>query len=203
MKYKIIFGIIIPLLLATTLIVLTSLNVGFGIEKNFIEKINLQDIFTDDYQIKNSIKIADIIIQNDYFLSRRYELPRLGICLDDKEGNSQRINAGNLQYGEGDYDYERGDFLYQTTYKSYPYYYGGYNEARNIQINANEKKSIRIFLQPAYNFMYRNYTQLLEQYGNYDALLVVELGDKYDYYNCADIDQSTLNKAIAIQILTD
>ena len=200
MKFKIIFGIIIPLLTIIVLVTLGSLNIGFSVKKDFVTKLTLKDIF-EESQLRNSIKIADITLENDYFLGKRYELPRLGICLDDKEGNLQRINAGNLQYSEGDYDYERGDFVYQTSYKSYPYYYGGYNEARNIQIKANEKKSIRVFLQPSYEFGYKNYTQLLEQYGEYDALLIFEIGNKYtSYYDCSNIDQETLDKATAIPI---
>lgn len=200
MKLKIILGIIIPLIIVITLTILGSLNIGFSVKKEFIDKLTFKDIFTENYQLRESIKIADITLENDYFLGRRYELPRLGICLDDKEGALQRINAGVLQYGEGDYDYEREDFLYETAYRTYPYYYG-YNEARNIQIKANGKKSVRVFLQPSYEFNYENYTQLLERYGDYNSLLVFEMGNKYkSYYYCSDIDQETLDKAIIIPI---
>jgi hypothetical protein len=203
MKYKIVFGIAIPTIIILLLVFLGSLNIGFSIDKTYVNQLAFQDIFTEDYQLRKSIKIADITVDNDYFLGKRYELPRLGICLDDKEGNLARLNAGNLQYSEGEYNYNSNDFIFsESSYRSYPYYYGGRSEARNIEINANNKKIIRIFLQPSYEFNYLNYTQLLNKYGDYDSLLIFELSNNYNsYYYCNQLDQETLNKAIAIPIV--
>lgn len=207
MKYKIIFGIILPLLLASTLIVLTTINAGFSVEKDFVNKLTYQDIFIDreNSQLRQTIKIADILIENDYFLGKRYELPPLGVCLNDKEGQLQRLNAGNLQYSEGEYNYETGDFVFSTERAlAYPYYYDNYNrEEKNIQISAYSKKKIRLFLQPSYDFRYRNYTELLKQYGDYDALLIFEIDNNDPYAYCNNLDQETLDKAIAIPLVKE
>lgn len=203
MKFKIIFGIALPVIIIVILVILGSLDIGFSVKKKFIDKLSLQDIFTQDYQIKNAIKIADITLENNYFLGKRYDLPGLGICLDDIEGNHPRIEAGSLLYGEGQYNYEKGGFIYQETdmYRSYPYYGSNRAEAKNIQIGANEKKNIRIFLQPSYQFAYRNYTELIQQYKEYDSLLIFETDNNRNlYYACNDLDQETLDKAISIPI---
>ena len=205
MKYKIILGIILPLLLAIALIILASSNTGFSVKKDFLNKLTFQEVFgnSENYPPGQQLKIAEITIENNYFLGKRYELLPLGICLDDKEGQLPRLNAGNLQYNEGEYNYETGDFIFSTEKSlAYPYYYDSYNrEEKNIQISAYSKKKIRLFLQSSYNFGYRNYTELLKQYGNYDALLIFEINNKYNSYAyCNNLDQETLDKAIAIPI---
>lgn len=201
MKYKIILGIIIPLLVIIILITLTTLNTGFSVKKNFVGKLSFEDVFQTDYQ-KSPIKIADITLENNYFLGMRYELPRLGICLDDKEGNKPRMSIGSLQYSEGDYNYEKSDFIYGTAVmRGYPYYYDTRTESRNIQIKANSKKNVRIFLRSNY-YNYGNYTELLEKYDDYDALLIFETENENQYYPCEQLDQETLDKATAIPIAT-
>ena len=201
MKFKIIFGIALPLLVVVLLVVLTSMNIGFSVKKDFINSVNFKEVFVSDYSSGTTFKIAEIIVENDYFLGKRYDLPNFGICFDDKEGKRERLNAGNLQYNEGDYNYEKGGFVYGKEMMAYPYYGRGYRESRNIEIGANGKKSIRLFLQPSYNYRYGgNYSEILEQYGDYDSLLIFELKDEQGYYYCSQIDQGTLEGAVAISI---
>lgn len=195
MKFKIILGIIIPLLIIITLTLLGSLDIGFSVKEDYITRISLQDISSNN-QLRRSIKIADIYLENDYFLGKRYDLPRLGICLDDKEGKLQKINAGQLQYSEGEYSATRDPIFGEVQY-----YYRG--SERSIQIDANGKKIVRIFLEPSYEFQYKNYTELLAQYKDYDSLVVYELkndGPYYNYNECYNLDQEAVEKAIRIPL---
>ncbi|MBI2448773.1 hypothetical protein HYV49_00575 [Candidatus Pacearchaeota archaeon] len=182
MNLKIIFGVIVPALIIVFITILGSLG-SIDVKKGFVTKIALTDIFRDG-RIVNSIKIGDIYLENDYFLSQRYEFPSWSACLNDKEGVLQRIAAGNIQYSEGDYEYEPEQLARSVV--------GSTDNVLSVEVKANDEKKISIYLQPAYNIQYgpygnsRNYTELLKDYGGYDELVIFELEDNYGKYNYYD-----------------
>ena len=201
MNLKIIFGIIVPAIIIVFITILGSLG-SIDVKKGFVTRIILSDIFKDG-RVVNSIKIGDIYLENDYFLSQRYEFPSLSACLNDKEGALQRIYAGNIQYSEGDYEYEPEQLARPVV--------GGNAKELSVEVRANDEKQVSIFLQPSYNFQYgpygnfRNYTDLIKDYGGYEELIVFESEDNYyKYYpevdgNC-NINEDEIEKASRIPI---
>jgi hypothetical membrane protein len=70
MKYKIIFGIAIPLFVIVALTIIASIDAGFSIDENYISELSLSTIYNEG-KLPSAIKIADINIENDYFLGKR------------------------------------------------------------------------------------------------------------------------------------
>ncbi len=207
MKGKIIFGIIIPALIVVTLAVLGSLG-ELKIDRKFVSQLTFQDILRDQ-SIAESIKIGDLFLENNYFLSKRADLPRLGACLIDKEGdeggNMQRVDVGQIQYNEGEYTPSESGV--QRVLEPYPQgYYGDYygGGARSVELQPGQKKKITIFLLPSYNFKYSNYggnmnlSELNKRYGGYDEVLVFESNGQY---SCFNVPQETLEKGERIVLV--
>lgn len=202
MNAKIIFGVVLPALIVVFITILGSLG-SIDVKKGFVTKIALSDIFRDG-RIVNNIKIGDIYLKNDYFLSQRYELPIWVVCLNDKEGILQRITAGNLQYSEGDYDYNSEQLARPVV--------GNGNNVLSVEVKANDEKKVSIYLQPSYNIQYgtygnfRNYTDLIKDYGGYDELIVFKSKDNYDGYyiahseNYCNVNEDELKDASRIPI---
>lgn len=193
MRLKIIFGIIIPLIIIIILAVLGSLKIGFNLEKDFSKEISLNNLFVDN-KMKNSIKIGEIIMTNDYFLSKRQDLNYLAACLIDKENVKETVSVGNVYYSEGDYN---------------PYndasYYGNYKD-RSVEIKSREKKIIYVYLEPDYTFRKESYAQLVDVYNDYDEIIIFEKR-KYNAYSsyrnyCSDLDQETIDNSIHIIIVS-
>lgn len=193
MKIKIILGIILPLILILGLAILGSVDVGFSVEKQFVHQITIKDVFSEK-QLKNTIKLGDINIENQYFLGKRYDLKPLTACLIDKENVKQRMNAGSVSYSEGDYN--------PTEVVVYNYY--NTKQERSVEIPANGKKTISIYLNPSYAY-YQNYSQLLEQYKDYDEIVLVEQKPQKfgSYYNqdCYSFQQADIDSGINIPLI--
>ena len=171
MKFKIIFGVIIPLLLMLVLAILGSSDEGFSLKKKFVESISTKEVIYND-QLRNTIKIGDITLKNDYFLGKRSSLKPLIACLIDKEKVKQNLNAGSVFYSEGDYE-SGSDSLIN---------YNSNSQERSVEIPAHGSKKVYVYITPSYAY-YANYSELLEQYKDYDELVVLEQKKSNDYYN--------------------
>jgi hypothetical protein len=197
MRWKIILGIFLPLVIIINLAILGTLNINFTVDENYVNSISLEEI-TSSGSITKTVKLADITLDNDYFLSKRYSLPPLGACLIDNEGTKQNLNAGIVEYSEGNYDPLNGEPIFETySYRS--------SKGRSIQIGSHEQKKINIFLTPAYNFKNKKQEQILNDYGNFDSLLIFEIdnspfGRNY-FTSCTRIDQQTINNAKRIPLV--
>lgn len=173
MKAKIIFGIIIPALVILTLSILASSTQGFSAKTEFIDQITLTDVFHDS-QLRNSVKVGEISLANDYFLAKRHTLNPLTACLVDKDHAKSILDAGTITYSEGDYDLNKDSLIYS----SYNY---NYNQPQSVEIPAHGAKKVAIFINPSYNY-YENYSQLLEQYKEYEELVIVNQQKQDNYY---------------------
>lgn len=191
MKFKLIFGIAIPALLIIALAIVAS--IGEVTQKNnYIKDIKISEIMTDS-NIQTSIKIADIKLTNDNILPKRHELPNLGACLVDNEGNKQKIEAGNLVYSEGGYDYDIDPFESRRRYRS-------------VEVKSNDELTIYIHLTPSNYLRNKDYNELLEQYSDYDELIVYENDDSSAYgygrtISCYNLGQEKINESIHIKLI--
>jgi len=198
MKLKIIFGIALPIIFIIVLAILGSNDSGFSVKKKFVDSISLKDAAYNG-QPRNTIKIGDIILENEYFLGKRYSLPALTACLIDKEKVKQNANAGSVFYSEGDYDPYSSEGL--VAYNDY--------QQRSIEIPAYGKETAGVFMNPSYAY-YANYSELLAQYQDYDELIILEKNDKsrnrngyYDpgYQDCYNLKESDIEEAKHIPLI--
>lgn len=177
MNLKILIGIILPAILVIIIASLGSLNTGFSVTESFVTEIE-SNVFIKD-GVKLPIKIGQITIINDYFLSKRYQSPRLVACFIDEDDVKQAAEAGSLEYTEGDIDYN---------YELYPYV----SDMISTQIKAKETKMIKLFLRP-----FENYDK------DYDKIVIIKLENQgYRYYDlCSNLGQNTIQAAPSIMII--
>jgi hypothetical protein len=178
MNKKLILGIILPVVIIITLAIVGSLNIGFSAERSLYQTISLKDL-SKEGNVYNSLKIGNLVLNNTYFLGKRYEAAALTACLVDSENGRTPIRAGNVFYSEGDSQVTDGSY--------YDYYNDG---TKSIEVGANSKKTVGIFMSPDYQFNWKNYSQLLEDYAGYDSILVIEGPSTYSnrYSDCSDIN---------------
>ncbi|MFA5855945.1 MAG: hypothetical protein WC867_01190 [Candidatus Pacearchaeota archaeon] len=191
MELKVIFGIVIPLCLMIIIGIIGSLDIG-SVNKVYSKQILVRDLFKGD-NIRDSIKIGEVYIDNQHFITKRFDLENMGVCLKDLEGAKETLEAGNIEYSEGDY---LPDDLYNSRS----------NSDKSVEVKANSKKTVKIFLRPSYSYYYQNQDQLIEKYKDYDELLIYEKnGNKGIYYNydsCYNLNSETLANAIHISIVS-
>jgi|SRR3989344_1995157 len=186
MKLKVIFGIIIPIFIILFLVILASINIGFSADEKFVSTLRYNDIY-ESGQIKNQIQIGEIKIENDYFLPKRYILPYLVACLNDNEENKPRVYAGQVSYSEFD--------IPSDQYNSYPS-----QVDRSIELGISEKKEIKVLLSPDYNLRYNTIDQLLNNYDQYDSLILAESSSSNYYNACQSLTSEELEKATSIAL---
>jgi hypothetical protein len=203
MNAKIVLGIIIPAVIIIILTIISSLDIGFSAQNTYTHDLDFDDIFTNS-QVRNSIEIGKVTITNDYFLPKRYDLPAITACLVDEDKEKQIQDVGSVSYSEGDSESYGSTDLY--------YYGGSNNNPTSVEIGAHEKKTVRLYLYPTsintYDYSNLNKTEeeiVLETYGDYDSLILIE-GSKstspygYGYASCYSFSQSELDDGIKISL---
>lgn len=202
MDLKLIFGIFIPLVIVVSLIVISSLNIGFSIETKTVQSLKFDSLFAQQNQAKDSVTIRNITITNDYFLSKRIKLPSLMICLNDKEGIKPRQNL-QVRYNEG-ISYPSSEnrmFEAAAMEKSISSDYYGYygTSTKAIEISAHNKKQVKVLIDPQILYNYNYNYQDMNNYKDYDELLLIE--KKSDSYTqCQNLESRELDNAVHIQI---
>ncbi len=195
MKLKIIFGIIVPSILIVILAILGSLNIGFSVKETYTPELSLSRDILDNGLLKNAIEVGEIDIDNDYLFSKRYNLPPLRACLIDTSKTEDSIEAGTIEYGEGDLVLTDGLTYY------------GRNSEKNVQIGSYGEKTVNIYLMPSSTFTYMDSTELTSKYGKYDELIIYEdkgnqRGIYYAYSTyCFSLDDKTIEDAVRIRIV--
>ena len=171
MKLKIIFGIALPVLVIFSLAILGGSTTGFSLEKSFTKKISLEDTFYND-QLRNTIVLGNITLENDYFLGKRHTLKPLLACLIDNDHVKDKLYAGNVFYSEGDYD-----SISKTLFG-----YDSYAREQSVEISSRGTKIVYVYLTPSYGY-YQNYSDLLVQYREYDELVLIEQEDSRESHS--------------------
>lgn len=195
MNIKLLLGIFIPLIVIILLIVLSSGNIGFSVEKETEKSVLFNSLFVNQYQPRDNIQIQTITLNNDYFMSRKFELPRLIVCLSDKEGVKQRENI-QVRYSEGKYSTGSDVPIFEDLYyDSYAYY----SSTQSIEVAANGKKQVKILIEPKYLYDYQN----INNYKEYDELLLIQTkgGKRYGYNSCLNLESRELESAARIDIV--
>jgi len=195
MNIKLAVGILLPLALILFLVILSISNIGFSLEKQNVDSVQFSSLFVDKNSPKNNnIPIQTITITNDFFLPKRYELPRLIVCLNDKEGIKPIQNI-RVKYREGFYSRGSDVPIFDEIFFDY-----NYRPKQSIELPAESKKQIKILVEPKYLY---NYGAGIESYKEYDELLLIESKDssRYSYKSCQNLESEDIDSATHIPIL--
>lgn len=191
MKYKIAFGVIIPLFAIIALAIIASSG-EIEVEKNF-PPLSISKMFQDG-KIKTSIELGNLKLSNKNSFTKRYEIPQMMVCLHDKENIKQAMDAGTLEFNRGD-----------SAYYKDPYRLGSYSY-KSIEVKSEEEVFVKFFIIPGYQFT-RNgtYEYLAEQYAEYDEVVIFEKPKNgiysYSYTTCHSINDDILDEAIKIKLV--
>ncbi|PIN93565.1 hypothetical protein COU54_02700 [Candidatus Pacearchaeota archaeon CG10_big_fil_rev_8_21_14_0_10_31_24] len=196
MKFKLIFGIAIPVIIIIVLAILGSSNSGFSLDQKYIDKIAVADVYYND-QLRNSVFIGNITMQNDYFLGKRHSLPILTACLIDSQDINSPLDAGTVFYSEGDMDYSPNSL---TGYMNYDMGYGNYDQIVSIDLPANSEKIVKVYLNPNYAY-YQDNSQLLEYYKPYEELVIMKLDSNYYSRGCYAAQKVDFENGIHIPLI--
>lgn len=194
MNIKIALGIFLPLVLIILLVVLSSVNVGFSIDKETVQSIQFDSLFTVQIGAKSNIPIQTITLNNNFFMPKRYELTKIIVCLNDKEGLKNRENL-NVKYSEGTYSRSSDVPIFDEVFFDYSYY-----GRQSIELPGSSKKQVKILVEPKQ--LYR-YEETINSYRDFDEILLIESKDNklYRYNSCSNLETKELDSAIHIQIM--
>jgi hypothetical protein len=195
MELKIILGIVVPLSIMIIIGIFGGLNFGTT-NSIFVKDISVQNLFQGN-NLKDRIKIGELQIDNKHIISKRYDLDILGACLRDNDGVKQMVDAGLVEYSEGD------------IIPNNPYSTSNYLD-KSVLVNANSKKTLGILLRPAYSYNSKTQDVLLREYKDYDELIIYEkkytnsrsvYGSLSLTFSCYSLDSETVNNAKHIPLV--
>jgi hypothetical protein len=192
MKYKIIFGIIIPVAIIISLAIIASYG-SITEEKDFLDSISLSEI-SNEGDLKDYVRIGEIKLTNDYSLTKKHNLPALGACLIDSQGFKQKLDAGNIEYSEGDYTFQKEIVISSQNNRGY----------RSVEVGSKKEKTISVYLRPSYQFSKKTNSELVEQYKDYDEIIIYEIekSNRYSYMrtSCGSLNQKQVDDSIHITL---
>lgn len=191
-----VLGIFLPLALIISLVVLSTVNSGFSINKEDVQSIQFNALFVGKDAPRNTILLQTITIANDFFLPKKYELPRLIVCLSDKDGAKEATNL-QVKYNEGSYTRGSDVPIFDEIFLDYNSY-----SKQSVELPANSKKQVKVLVEAKYLY---NYETEIQSYKDYDELLLIQKKSTTYYYNsyssCRNLESEELNTAIHIPIL--
>jgi len=195
MNLKLALGIGLPSALILILIILSTSNIGFNKYTETVEGIKPSALYVwDRDDTRNITAVQTITMENNFGLSRKYEIPMVILCLYDKDGIKE-IETLQPKYSEGIY-LENSDIpiFNDATY-------GYRNSRQTIDLPSYSKKQIKILVGPKY---LSNYKEDIDTYNKeYDELLLFETTSqaRYAYNSCRTLNSEEINSAIHIPIL--
>jgi hypothetical protein len=193
MNLKLVLGVFIPALVIIILIGLSSADIEFSVEKETINSVELGPLISTQYHPKSQVPIQTITVSNDFFMPRKFELPKLVACLNDKEGAKQMQDL-QVKYNEGTYSRGSDIPFFDDIFYDYRY-----DSRRSIELSANSKKQVKVFVVPKYSYNYQD----ISSYKEYDEILLIQLKDRRRYYYniCSGLESKELENAIHINII--
>ena len=178
---------------------LASVNIGFSIKKQVIGEVNYSDVFKKDYS-SQAFKIGEIKIENDYFLPRRYELSAVLACLFDEDRAKPIVSAGSVFFNEGETNRITPDFnLIELSKATSSMYYSYSSEPINVEMGANQEKSIILYFSPAYRY-YRYDYNVYTDYAFYDSIILVDKKNSKSM-SCGSLSAEEIKQAKKISIV--
>lgn len=192
MKLKLLLGITLPLIVVILLVVLSTNNVGLSVETETSDFVNLRDLKM--YTKQDRLPVQKMNITNDYFLPRKYILPRMAACLNDKEGHKS-MKELKIMYSEGTYTEESIAPIFSDIFMEYEI-----GEGNAVDLSPRSKKHIKLYVKTHVS-TWESFT-----FEGYDELLLIDIGDSPDgsfywYRICDRIESKELAKAVRLPIV--
>lgn len=185
MNIKLYLGILLPLVVIVILVVLSNSNIGFSVERENAETISFSSLFSGQSAPRDNVLVQTITMNNNFFMPRRFALPKLIACLNDKEGvkKSEMLQA---RYSDAD---------------SQTQVYGGisgyYSAGQSIELPANSKKQVKVLIDSKYV----TDTAIL-LYAAYDEVLLIEAKEnRQSRISCTNLEAEELDSAIHVNII--
>lgn len=196
-KLKLFIGIFLPLLFMLVLSMLSMSEIGYNIEKENIRSVDFNQIFINSSTgyYNNKVLIQTVVLKNDFFLPRKFDLPVMAACLIDR--GSSRTESLSVQYSEGEYSYKEA--LIDEIFFPFDSY-----TKKSLDVSANSEKKVKIYaISKSYSSSRSN------EYEQYDEILLVELergGSSSSYiYSypsvCSSLTEEEMDNAVHIEIV--
>lgn len=192
MKKKFLFGIVIPLIIVVLLVAVGSTGIGFSVRKQAEQSVDYHTLVA----AQESVLVQTITLTNTFFIPKRYELPGIILCLNDKDGAKPRKELG-VSYSEVSRRLDSPTPILDGLFFDYEY-----SVKQGIDIPSKNVKEVKVFAH-LNAFSYDD----AESYSGYDeVLLVVMEGNRkqsYGFYGdaCERLESSDLEKAEHIPII--
>ena|SRR3989344_9678860 len=157
--------------------------------------ISVEDfpISRDDFtsQEGGRIKLRTVIIENNYFLPRTYDVGKYQACV--YSSNNKQFEYLDITLGDGTYNNNDG-FLS--------------NDNRYVEVNSNSKASVSFYAGkrpyyapvPAYDYMGKQSPLVNVTPPKYDKILLVRLKET-EYIDCYTQGEDLLNRAEIIELV--
>jgi len=190
-KIKLFIGIFIPLIIVIFLAVLSMSDIGYHVEKETKVSVNYGEVIQNTSSSRK-VLIQTISLNNDFFLPRKFELPGIVACLNDKD-NIRARESLVVEYSEGEYLQGRG--LLEEVFLPYTS-----TQKKTIDIKSNTKKQVKVYVTSKYVYGSR-----INSYQDFDEILLVEVkGDSnflriYSY--CQRLTADDLVDAVHISLI--
>jgi hypothetical protein len=164
MNLKFVFAISIPIIVLLSLVIFSSSKIGFSAERESPATLKLSDVVTNQYDNDYKVLVQTITLKNSFFLPRKYDLPNLAVCLNDKDGIRQRAYL-QFKFDEAEFSRRNGFPIIGDFYSS-----GAYSrvQEQHIEVPANAKKLVKVRAQPKYFYNSKE----IESSRNYDEIAV-------------------------------
>lgn len=191
MNLKLSFGIFVPLALVFVLIVLSTADIGYSVSKETVDSLRYSDLFVERHDSMKyvnpmeSVPVQTIAVVNDFFLPKKYELPRLSACAVEGDGLKPPMQL-NVRYMEG---------TYSTNDKQGFDMYDRFGSRQGVDIPAYSEKQVRILVTKT---VVNQGFDSKSPNAKYDSLLLIESDG---YTSCYNLESKDMESAIRIPLV--
>lgn len=179
-------AVFLPLIIIVIiLIVLSVSDIGLNIETETINSVNLSNITS---LIENGgIVLQTITLKNNLFISKKFEVPKLAVCLHKKEEK----DMSPLSWRYAEVDIEKYNVPKPTLdYLLYPA--ASPEKRQTVEILANSQKIIKVTVEKMPPHFYEDY----------DKIIIAEIADE-ERSTCKELNSEDVKNAKKILLMQD
>ncbi|MEK6852941.1 MAG: hypothetical protein AABX59_03615, partial [Nanoarchaeota archaeon] len=137
MSYRLIIAAI-AFILVIVLVILGGSGIGLKVEEDTIDSVKYEDIFSNQTQdLRKSVVLQTIKIENNFFMPQAYELPQLIVCADGSELYYYTYQGKSISPG-----------VYDPSV--FPFFEPPYSNSEFVNLGPYKSENIVVVLQPSY-----------------------------------------------------
>lgn len=192
MNKRLLFGILIPLVLAIVLVILSISGVGLSVSETTTPTLD-KSLFLENSSGNGYTLVQTISVNNNFFLGRKFEIPYYRACLMDTEGVIGPRSA-SLKYSRGTRHRTPNVPILDEVLMDFDRY-----TSRIIDLGPHEEKTVQIKINGKYSY-YEKYEERQRELTHYDKVfLYADQSNSYRY--CDSLDEDTLKDGIFIPLV--